>query len=1046
MIVQKDVDRAFLDPGAARNRRGSKEGQGTPETIEVQHLDWSVPLWLCVLGREDLEAARLSSLSIPHRYPSFATMASSSEPQGGHSLLPLLVLGTSTSSADLATSEAQLSAYEANHHSHSNPQARPWVAYAQIAMPAQGQSLNLPPSHQSEAAVNAIRTLAIIRLKQCIAKYWVAARVVRTSNRLAATSGVTPAKILDDDKAQLRQLLLERVLTEQNRLIALQATVCIARIVRADFPAAWPDLFDKTLQALNSAATVVLGGQASSEDIERNSLIMLRSAEVAKRSMKELAQIKILAGKVRMAELAKQLLPSLLSFYPSIFSASFPTSTSPEAVYTWVTSQSSAVLTSQIRVSHLLFKMISALAVADVGTLSARAATNGGQGSSNLSYDWFKSTPGYLDHIFSVRAALLEVLASPSLQGSQSRQYQPLAQNVTKHLAAFGKFYLALLDKDKSRATSWVGWSDVVTWYWEKTGQAPASAKEKSRDINEEALMPFPSTLVIHTLLLLRRSLETWHGPSNRGNPVPGPFGSDEFAVFAAEIVVDYFLPFEKSALERWELDPEQWTVEEDQAQEDAANEIRPCAERLLIILAKFSKGKKVGRAIWNKFLQSASLDVHDLTQVVRRDAVYTAIGRLRDYLPSNESEAADEDAQQHKDDRIDISKAFVERLLPEAARMPPTVSSAWVLIRRRVSWLLYEYSEQISPSSRDGVYRLLTLLLDVNSDLGKDIAVRLSAARTLGALVDDIGFDAEVFQPYLESAIRSLAELATSDELALMDSIALSTKSLSILIERSGARVAPLVPTLTDLAPALWAKEGSDECKTRPAVLTFVKSLLRATETTSAADPALSIRLQALVAPLVRSCLQPSMVSLLGVEALQLWHRAVRCAAVMQPDIFNLLGVALDVDGINGGNGPMTEQPDYASDVTRVVEEYALWFDRSESIGPGGVAREVVRVYGQAMFSSFARLINEDPMNLFPLQTIDVLAQSMHAGDRLEANGTTQVEAGVGLEGPPSTHQGTSLFAQVLSQTGLFEAIIKGAILLKVSSDSLRLQSRNCC
>lgn len=970
-----------------------------------------------------------------------STSAGTTPPDALRALLYLLCLGTSTSSSDLVASDERLTAYEAAYHSHAQAASRPWLAYAQIALSRDDAALPLPPSHQSPAAITAIRTLAIIRLKHAVDKCWRGARVVRPtphrggnggagggSSAAAPAAGAASIKMLDEDKAAVRNILLERVLSEDNRAIAVQANVCIARIARTDFPTAWPDLYEKSLQALNASASVVLGGSASAEEVQRNSLVMLRSAEVVKRSIKELGQVRVLAGKVRMAQVAKQLLPSLLAFFPSLFSATFPTATSPQDVYQWATSRPVSVLASQIRTSHLLFKTISTLAIADVGALSARSGGAPSSSDSNLSYEWFKSTHTYLDHIFAVRGVFLRVLED----SQQSRDLRPLAQDLTKHLAALGKFYLALLEKDKSRATSWAGWSDIIAWYWTKTGQAPASAKDKSRDIDVEALMPYPSTLIVHTLLLLRRSLEAWHSPANRGHPIPAPFDQDDFAISTAEIVVDYFLPFEKSALERWESDPEQWTVEEDQAQEDYTSEVRPCAERLLMVLASNSRGKRVGRAIWHKFLQSASLDVHDVGAVVRRDAVYTALGRLRDHLPQTETEGADEDSEQIKDDRIDISKAFVDRLLPEAAQIPPAVSPAWVLIRRRVCWLLYEYSEKLSPSTRAKVYELLTLLLDADSTLGGDIAVRLSAARTLGALTDDIGFDAEVFQPYLESAIKSLAELATNEELMLMDSIASSTRSLSILIERSGPRVAPLVPTLTELAPALWAKEGSDECKARPAVLSFVKSLLRATESTSAADPVLSSRLQSLVAPLVTSCLQPSLAPLLGIDALQLWHKAVRSAAAMQGDLFGVLGVALDVQGNAGG--PMTETPDYASEVGRVIEEHALWFEPSPGTGAGGVARQVVSTFGAQLFASLARVLNEDPMQLYPVQTIDVLVQSMHAGDRVEATGSTEA-ASNGLEGPPTTHSGMTLFARLAAETGLFEAVVRGAIALKESS-----------
>ncbi|CAO1619617.1 unnamed protein product [Parajaminaea phylloscopi] len=959
-----------------------------------------------------------------------------SEPQALASLLALLVLGTSTNPNDLRTSEAQLSSYEAQYHSHSSPEVRPWTAYARIALPGSAEPIPLPPAHQNSEI--AVRTLAIIRLKHAIDKYWRGARMVAKSR--TGTSAVT---IQDEDKAALRDILLSHSLYEKNRGVALQASVCISKIARLDYPASWPDLFEKSFQALHHAASQVIAALSSSDAkpaadarLEENALIALRAAEIAKRSIKELSQVKLVSGKIRMTELAKTTLPSLLSFYPQLFSATFPSSVSSEAVFGWLTSKPPAILVSLVRVSHLLFKMMSALAIADVGTLSARVSRTDGESSSNTSLDLFQSTPSFLVHIFDTRLAFLEVQASSSLDQGLRRQTQAMGHNLTKHLSAFGKLYLGLLDKDKSRVTSWPGWSEIVAWYWTKTGQAPASAKEKSRDIDEEALMPFPSTLVVHTLLLLRRSLEAWHSPSNRGRPIPSPFDTDDFAVSTAEIVVDYFLPFERSALERWEVDPEQWTVEEEQAQEDFTREIRPCAERLLMVLASHSKAKRVGRAIWNRFLQSSSYDVHDMSQIVRRDAVYTALGRLRDYLPATESEGYDEESEKIQNDRIDVSKAFVERLLPEAAQVPPLVSPAWVLIRRRVSWLLYEYSEKISPSARDSVYRLLTMLLDAKSELGGDIAVRLSAARTLGALIDDIGFDAEVFQPYLESAIKSLAELATSDELALMDSIAMSTRSLSILIERSGPRVAPLIQTLSELAPVLWSKEGNDECKTRPAVLTFVKSMLRATESIASSEPALSSTLQRLVAPLVTACLQPALAPLLAQDALQLWHKAVRCAANMQSEVFDLLRVALDIDGSNGGQGPLTEIPDYASEVGRVIEEYALWFEAVGGAGPGGIAREMLRVYGIPLFASWARVLSEDPMNLYPIQAIDLIAQSMCAGDRLEATGSlSSLETSARLHACPSSYNGANVFAEALTQSGLFEAIVRGTVVLKEST-----------
>lgn len=227
-------------------------------------------------------------------------------PNALQTLCQLLALGTATSASDLSSSESNLSSYEAHFHSHPSQDSRPWLAYLEVALPR--SNLPLPPYHQgNEAALTAIRTLAIIRLKHAIEKYWRAARIVaRPRNNGAIDVNLTPVKINDEDKAAIRSQLLERILGESNRAIALQASVCISRIARTDYPNQWPNLFEQSLQALNQAATSVIGAGAGSggAELERDALVMLRAAEVAKRCTKELSQVKVLAGKVRMAEVS----------------------------------------------------------------------------------------------------------------------------------------------------------------------------------------------------------------------------------------------------------------------------------------------------------------------------------------------------------------------------------------------------------------------------------------------------------------------------------------------------------------------------------------------------------------------------------------------------------------------------------------------------------------------------------------------------------------------------------------------------------------------
>lgn len=99
--------------------------------------------------------------------------------------------------------------------------------------------------------------------------------------------------------------------------IALQSCVSIAKIARHDYPSTWPTLFSD-LQSFMSSAHAELANlgpaptDGSSESPERgakrtrNTLILMRAADVTSRTLKELESAKMLAGKIRMAEVSSE--------------------------------------------------------------------------------------------------------------------------------------------------------------------------------------------------------------------------------------------------------------------------------------------------------------------------------------------------------------------------------------------------------------------------------------------------------------------------------------------------------------------------------------------------------------------------------------------------------------------------------------------------------------------------------------------------------------------------------------------------------------------
>ena len=696
----------------------------------------------------------------------------------------------------------------------------------------------------------AVRTAGMIRFKNSVERYW-RARVV----------GRVKVSIAEEEKSALRKRLLEECLDEPEQVVALQATVAMARIARYDFPSAWPDLFATLQQSIVDAHAA------------GTTLRLLRAVDAVRRLLKELDSVRMMAGKMRMTTLADQLLPTLVPMFEQYFAETF-SGQSPQP--------------EKVRVSHLFLKAIRPLVVSDAGTLSASARDARGDGSGvHLSQSFFRSTPRYL-----------ETLAG----GERS--------DIHNHLLGFGKLFLALVDRPNGKAHTWDGWPDVVGWYWQQAGGAD-------------------DKFTIQALLLLKRSLELWK------QQAPAAFSSPAFVESATDLLVGRLMKLQPDELVEWEADPEAWSVSESQKQQEFQLDVRTAAERTLMVLAVHVRPRyTVGRRVW------AMLEASGGDDVLAREAIYAAVGRLWDQLPvlapGREPEPDDEPGE-----LIDVSAVLAGRLSHEA-------STGGVVLQRRIAWLAAQWSEHVHARDRPAVYALLVHLVAQT-----DAAVRLAAAQSLGALSDSLEFDPDAFQPYLESALSHLA--AALGEFSEMDSIRICTDALSLLIERMGARVAPHLGPLAALVPRLWAQPDPDH-KARPSLLVLVGSLLRSVELLAPADlsPA-----HALVRDLVRDALQPDTAPFLGPDALQLWARAIHSAATLTRPLFELVPLAM----------PLLASAEETPEACRLLEEYALL----------DVAT-LVSTHGTAIFAGFAAILADpaSPVVLPPLATIELVVQAL--------------------------------------------------------------------
>ncbi|KAJ1028739.1 hypothetical protein NDA16_001904 [Ustilago loliicola] len=858
------------------------------------------------------------------------------------SLIQVLSLASSSDPALLSKANSQLEEWEKDPNF--------WLVLLQIAFDTE---LQLPSSSSSATSVqeqrDSIRILAIIRFKNGIDKFW----------RSRVMARVTVAIPLETKQA-IRNTLFQ-CLCEPNRTIALQASVAISRIARLDYPRDWPDLFTTLQQAMVEAhgALASLGPAPQLDQPEDpsaaharqlNTTVLMRAADVCSKTLKELESVRVLAGKMRMTELSRELLPVLHPIFQQYFSEVFSLNVGDDlaTLSAW---SNTTLRAEQVRTSHLLLKAISRLADADIGMIS-RSNTSQGGASSNMAQAFFRSTPHCLQTLKDTRLAYLGLLRSSQASSTSSSTSSALVTALTKHLYSFGKFFLSLVQRDNGKAAFWDGWSEVVAWYWLQAKDVTDQSLSVPRDeyANHSAVIDYPPRFVVQSLVLLKYSLAQWKG--NR--PEGGFFLTHDFAREAADILAGRLMRLNSDDLERWQADPEEWAVGEEQ--ENYELDIRPAAERALMVLAQHTKPVGfVGQHIWQHFESSSKLSSDNLDDILARDAIYAAVGRCRDYL----SPTGEDDDRPSMD--VLMGQAIASKLVPEA-RLGNVTSRMWVVIRRRTAWLLWEWSEQVPRESRLDVYSLLVDLLEDVPDQ-TDVAVRLAAARSISAITDALEFDADGFEPFLPQALRNLAKLAAASDLHEMESIKVCTDALSILIERMGPRIAPHADALVDLVPMLWQQEDPD-CKARPSIIVFISKVLRAIEMLPATGTsgALMQKVHHMVSPIVRESLSPKVSHLLAKDAISLlWIRALHSTPTMTQPLFELLDLAKD----------LVIQPDYCVEMCRVIEEISM-------LNP----LEMLQTHGNDLLSAFSQIIADpsNPMVLAPISALDTLVQSLVA------------------------------------------------------------------
>ncbi|XP_026326182.1 importin-11 [Hyposmocoma kahamanoa] len=268
-------------------------------------------------------------------------------------------------------------------------------------------------------------------------------------------------------------------------------------------------------------------------------------------------------------------------------------------------------------------------------------------------------------------------------------------------------------------------------------------------------------------------------------------------------LVTHYFL-LSSDDLALWDAEPESFAT--DEAGESWKYSLRPCTEAVFIELFQFRNilAPELVRLLAS--VQQQKIDPEDLPAILRKDAIYNAVGLAAFDLY----------------DDVDFDEWFTKVLSQELK----IKDNNYRIIRRRVCQLIGQWcGVRASQSLRPAMYEAL---LEPLTSSTEDAAVKLAAAEALRSTIDDFNFDVEQFSPYAPHALAALYNL-------LVESEECDTKMhvlhvISYVMERCGPAVARSGGTgaLFAYLPQLWHHAATHNML-RAAVLSAVVHLVKA-------------------------------------------------------------------------------------------------------------------------------------------------------------------------------------------------------------------------
>ncbi|KAM4058614.1 importin-11 [Hirsutella rhossiliensis] len=738
----------------------------------------------------------------------------------------------------------------ATSHDHARRQAAGKQLTAWEHQP--GYYSSLQDVYLDRALPTDVRFLAVIQLKNGIDKYW------RVLNQ--------PRQVLKmDEKFRIRERLFQGTIDEPDKSLALHNALVVGKVVRLEFPATWPDAISSMIEMLRSHK-------------DGNQQHLSGALQILLRVTKEL----ITARLKRVQESFYRATPELLFVLCEIYSAK-------STLWTDFLSSgqgNEAEANLAMRNSLLSIKILRRLLV---------TVYDASSDDNTVGQFWASS-----------QSQFGQLLAFANQDSAYSAQYHDI---IGKHLIQLTKLHVNMAQMQPVSFSTLPNSLSLVHAYWDLVSKF-AGVFDESGGIRQgsgdsgtakaKVEGPLLERLALRGLLLLRacvriafQGVQTFKYQTSAFKArqeqakvtVKTELFKDDFVIQMVNCIITHLFVFRRADLEAWEEDPEDWEQQEQSEGNAYEWEVRPCAEKLFLDLLTNFKSLLIPPLL--AYFQTAQ-DAQ--AEIATKEAVYTAMGL----------------SAAHVFTVFDFDAVLASTIVHDAQQQ----GRLYKVLRRRIAILISQWAPvKMTDAGRPLAYQIFQHFLNPN-DQTNDLVVRITAARQLRWIVDELGFQIEPFLPYTSDILAQLIQLIQSidvDEtkLAILESV-------RILVTRMEDQGAQFGDQLMSALPGVWQSSGAEDYMIKQAVIAIFAALVMSMGSDAQ-------RYQGFMVPLLAEAARPGSDLHLPLidESLELWNAILmQSNAPLGPEVIELAGLAL----------PLLEYAtETASQALSVIESYIL-------------------------------------------------------------------------------------------------------------------------